>query len=205
MITLHDETVDTSQFALPASSAGKGPLTSDFGVSPRRAPPPTSASEKWRRHTDRWGRLMIAAQGGEKEAYDQLLRELNRWLQRYFGRRLPPSAADDARQDALLAVHSKRHTYSPSKPFGPWVAAIARYKCIDHLRDASRFATLSLDDEIPINDDGEAASRTQDAKANGQQWRRRKAVFAKNRPAALPERGRLLPPTKRRTATRCTR
>jgi len=91
---------------------------------------------------------MVAAQGGESRAYDQLLRELDAWLRRYYGRRLPSPVAEDARQDALLAIHTKRHAYTPSKPFGPWVAAIARYKWIDHIRDASRFASLSLPDEI---------------------------------------------------------
>src|SRR4029453_19235568 len=66
-------------------------------------------------------------------------------------------AADDARQDALLAIHAKRHAYASSRPFGPWVAAIARYKWIDHVRDASRFATLPLPDEMASEDRGEQA------------------------------------------------
>jgi len=100
---------------------------------------------------------MLAAQAGKRQAYEQLLRELDHWLRRYYARRLPPAAADDARQDALLAIHAKRYAYAPSKPFGPWVAAIARYKWIDQIRDASRFAALSLNDNIPIEDSGEAA------------------------------------------------
>jgi RNA polymerase sigma factor (sigma-70 family) len=72
-------------------------------------------------------------------------------------RRLPRPAAEDARQDALLAIHAKRHTYAPSKPFGPWVAAIARHKWIDYVQDLSRFSVLSLHDEIPTEDRGEAA------------------------------------------------
>jgi DNA-directed RNA polymerase specialized sigma24 family protein len=35
--------------------------------------------------------------------------------------------------------------------------AIARYKWIDRVREASRFAALPLDDEIPIEDHGGAA------------------------------------------------
>jgi len=128
--------------------------------SPRLAAKTTAASENWRERSERWGSLMIAAQRGKRQAYDQLLRELDHWLRRYYARRLSPTAADDARQDALLAIHSSRRTYSPSKPFGPWVAAIARYKWIDHVRDASRFATLSLNDEIAINDAAEAAIST---------------------------------------------
>jgi RNA polymerase sigma factor (sigma-70 family) len=100
---------------------------------------------------------MAAAQGGESRAYEALLRELDAWLRRYYARRLPAAAAEDARQDALLAIHAQRHAYTPSKPFGPWVAAIARYKWIDHLREASRFAAMSLHDEIPSEDRGEAA------------------------------------------------
>jgi RNA polymerase sigma-70 factor (ECF subfamily) len=100
---------------------------------------------------------MTAAQAGDGHAYEQLLRELDAWLRRYYARRLPGPAADDARQDALLAIHAKRHTYAPSRTFAAWVSAIARYKWIDRIRDASRFAALPLDDEIPIEDHGGAA------------------------------------------------
>jgi len=100
---------------------------------------------------------MVAAQRGESKAYEQLLRELDRWLRCYYARRLPRTAAEDARQDVLLAIHAKRHAYTPSKPFGPWVAAIARNKWIDHLRDATRYSALSLHDEIPIEDREEPA------------------------------------------------
>lgn len=117
-------------------------------------------SESWKRHSEKWGCLMAAAQGGESQAYERLLRELDVWLRRYYARRLPNVAADDARQDALLAIHANRHTYRPARPFGPWVAAIARHKWIDHLRDASRFVPLSPHAEIPIADHGEAAIST---------------------------------------------
>jgi RNA polymerase sigma-70 factor (ECF subfamily) len=107
--------------------------------------------------SEQWRGLMLAAQAGERYAYDRLLGELDTWLRRYYARRLPHPASDDARQDALLAIHAARHTYIPSQPFGPWVAAIARYKWIDHLRAASRFASLSLPDDVPAADRSEAA------------------------------------------------
>jgi RNA polymerase sigma-70 factor (ECF subfamily) len=100
---------------------------------------------------------MAAAQVGDKQAYEQLLRELDAWLRRYYARRLPHPAAEDARQDVLLAIHAKRHTYMPSRSFGAWVVAIARYKWVDRIRDASRNSALSLDEEIPIGDHEEAA------------------------------------------------
>ena len=100
---------------------------------------------------------MVAAQKGDNKAYERLLREIDAWLRRYYARRLPHPAAEDARQDALLAIHAQRYTYAPSRSFGAWAMAIARYKWIDRLRDASRFAAQSLDDEIPIEDHGTTA------------------------------------------------
>ena len=89
-----------------------------------------------------WDRLMAAAQVGDANAYRILLSELSAWLRRYFARRLPRAMTEDAVQDVLLAIHEKRHTYDPTRPFGPWLAAIARYKWIDRLRslkaDAAR-------------------------------------------------------------------
>lgn len=119
-----------------------------------------SRSRNWKQRSARWRCLMVASQAGERHAYERLLGELDTWLRRYYARRLPHPAADDARQDALLAIHAARHTYTPSRPFGPWVATIARYKWIDHLRDATRFATLSLPDDVPIDDRSEAAIST---------------------------------------------
>jgi RNA polymerase sigma factor (sigma-70 family) len=81
-----------------------------------------------------WSRLMAASQTGDKAAYRILLDELRSWLARYYRRRLPHDMVDDAVQDALVAVHTKRHTYDPARAFGPWLAAIARYKWIDRLR-----------------------------------------------------------------------
>jgi RNA polymerase sigma factor (sigma-70 family) len=100
---------------------------------------------------------MIAARAGDSHAYERLLRELDAWLRRYYARRLPYPAADDARQEALLAIHAKRHTYAASRSFGAWVAAIARYKWVDRVRDASRYSAVALDEGIPIEDHEEAA------------------------------------------------
>jgi len=105
-----------------------------------------------------WRALMVAAQSGEAASYRRLLAELDRWLHRYYTRRLPPAVVDDAVQDALLAIHEKRHTYDPGKPFEPWVAAIARYKWIDRLRAMKVHATDALDEEIAVADHGDAVT-----------------------------------------------
>lgn len=87
---------------------------------------------------------MAAAQNGDKAAYRILLDELRSWLARYYRRRLPLDMVDDAVQEALVAVHTKRHTYDPARGFGPWLAAIARYKWIDRLRTMTAHPSESL-------------------------------------------------------------
>jgi len=128
-----------------------------FAVRSRRLPMTASRSEDCLRRSEKWRCLMIAAQGGENRAYETLLRELDAWLRRYYARRLPTPAAEDAKQEALLAIHAQRHAYMPSRSFVPWVAAIARNKWVDRVREASRFASLPLSDEIPSEDRGGAA------------------------------------------------
>jgi RNA polymerase sigma factor (sigma-70 family) len=103
-----------------------------------------------------WDRLMAAAQVGDANAYRTLLAELALWLRRYYARRLPPAMTEDAVQDVLLAIHEKRHTYDPARPFGPWLAAIARYKWIDRLRSLKADAAEPLDENIGVPDHGDA-------------------------------------------------
>lgn len=99
-----------------------------------------------------WGALMIAAQAGEAGPYRRLLAELRPWLVRYFSRRLPPSSVEDAVQETLIAIHTKRHTFSPDRPFGPWLAGIARYKWIDRLRSVGRHAADELPESLSTPD-----------------------------------------------------
>ena len=105
-----------------------------------------------------WGALMSAAQTGDAGAYRRLLVEIGAWLRRYYARRLPPSMADDAAQEALLAVHEKRQSYDPSRPFEPWLAAIARYKWIDRLRALKSAPTEALGEDYPVADHGDTVT-----------------------------------------------
>lgn len=79
-------------------------------------------------------RLMKAMQDGDRAATNVLLSEVGLWLERYFQRRVAPHAIDDLVQDVLIAVHTKRATWDRSRAFLPWLAAIARYRWVDHLR-----------------------------------------------------------------------
>jgi RNA polymerase sigma factor (sigma-70 family) len=114
------------------------------------------------RSAGRWDSLMAAALAGDAHAYRSLLVELVPWLRRYYQRRLPPMMVEDSVQDVLLAVHEKRHTYDPSRPFAPWLAAIARYKWIDRLRSIKRKTTEPLDENFgsPDHESGVVAETT---------------------------------------------
>jgi RNA polymerase sigma-70 factor (ECF subfamily) len=101
---------------------------------------------------DQWGDLMAAAQEGHAAAYRRLLDEIRHWLKTFYARRLPPAMVDDAVQDTLIAIHEKRHTYDPARPFKPWLIAVARYKWIDRLRSMGRSRTEELPEEIAVQD-----------------------------------------------------
>ena len=92
------------------------------------------------------GAMMAAAQKGDKRAYHEALTLCEAWLKKYLGTRLAPDQVDDVIQETLLAVHRKRHTYDPSRPFPPWFVAIARFKWLDRLREAYRVEAVELDD-----------------------------------------------------------
>lgn len=93
-------------------------------------------------------RLMAMAQAGDKQAYAALLGECQHWLRRYFGRRIAPSQLDDLVQETLLALHHKLATWDSARAFLPWLAAIARYRWVDHLRLIYRAEETELGDEL---------------------------------------------------------
>jgi RNA polymerase sigma factor (sigma-70 family) len=103
---------------------------------------------------DRWNSLMTAAQRGDDAAYERLMREVSGWLSRYFHKRLPPSAAEDATQEALLAIHVHKQRYDPSDPMRPWLKTIARFKWIDQLRSHVRSPQSLEDMDVPVDDHG---------------------------------------------------
>ncbi|WP_225205546.1 sigma factor-like helix-turn-helix DNA-binding protein [Novosphingobium huizhouense] len=97
-----------------------------------------------------WEGAMRAAQAGDADAYRALLAASAAWLRRFFARRLAPDAVEDAVQECLIALHARRATFTPGRPYLPWLTAIARYKWVDALRLAGRQAADELV-EAPID------------------------------------------------------
>jgi RNA polymerase sigma-70 factor (ECF subfamily) len=105
--------------------------------------------------------LMRASLRGDAAAYRTLLNRLSANLRAYYKGRLArigrsATEAEDLTQEALMAIHTRRHTYDPDAPLLPWVHAIARYKLIDHLRHThSSMKDLPIEnaEEIMAQDD----------------------------------------------------
>jgi len=93
-------------------------------------------------------RLMRLSQQGDKQAYATLLESCRRWLRAYYSRRVAPSQLDDLVQETLIALHTKRASWDASRPFLPWLAAIARYRWVDHLRRLYRADEHELHEEL---------------------------------------------------------
>ena len=90
--------------------------------------------------------LMVMSQRGDRAAYATLLSECQSWLTRYYARRIVPHQLDDLVQDTLLSLHRKLASYDPARPFLPWLAAIARYRWVDHLRKVYRADEVGFDE-----------------------------------------------------------
>ena len=101
--------------------------------------------------------MMAAAQKGDREMYRVLLGEVQLWLARYFRKRVPPAQLDDLVQEVMMAVHANRATWDPTRAFYPWLAAIARYRWVDHLRKVYRSAEDELGDHDAAEDSEEEA------------------------------------------------
>lgn len=102
-----------------------------------------------------FARLMVAAQNGDKAATNVLLSEVGLWLERYFRRRVAPHAIDDLVQEVLIAFYTKRATWDPSRAFLPWLAAIARYRWVDHLRKVYKHDGQELMEDDAVADSEE--------------------------------------------------
>jgi RNA polymerase sigma-70 factor (ECF subfamily) len=116
--------------------------------------------------------LMLASLDGDAASYRSLLDRLSRRLRAYYKGKLARTGrsaaeAEDLVQEAVLAIHLKRHTYDPAEPLTPWVHAVARYKLIDFLRRtraSSADAPIDEADTIMAHDDNVDAESSHDLK-----------------------------------------
>lgn len=82
---------------------------------------------------------MTRAQRGDRDAYASLLVICAAAVKRLVHQRWRDVAwADDAVQETLWSMHRARHTFDASRPFAPWLYAIAQNRIIDVARRERR-------------------------------------------------------------------
>jgi RNA polymerase sigma factor (sigma-70 family) len=92
---------------------------------------PGATDEADRQRSD----LMVAAQAGDRAAYEALLRGCVPMIKSVAYRQgVPFDGIDDVVQETLLTVHRARQTYDPNRPFSAWLRTIAHRRAIDAIR-----------------------------------------------------------------------
>ena len=82
---------------------------------------------------------MRRAQDGDGRAYEALLTEVEARVRAFAARRIRRRDwLEDIVQDTLLSIHRDRHTYDPSRPFLPWMYAIASHRLLDFVEKQRR-------------------------------------------------------------------
>jgi RNA polymerase sigma-70 factor (ECF subfamily) len=127
-----------------------------------------------------WSHLMARGQQGDAASYRRLLQSITPYL-RSLAHRFGLTGPDleDGVQDVLLTIHSIRHTYDPTRPFGPWLTAVARHRLLDRLRRRTRQA--GRETELTEAHETFAAVETNHPELAGEAGRLKAAI------AALPE------------------
>jgi RNA polymerase sigma-70 factor (ECF subfamily) len=127
-----------------------------------------------------WSVMMALSQQGDAETYRRLLQAITPYL-RALAHRLGLGGPDleDAVQDVLLTIHSIRHTYDPTRPFAPWLTAVARHRLLDRLR--RRVRQSGRETELTEFHETFAAAETNLPEMAGEAGRLKAAI------SALPE------------------
>jgi RNA polymerase sigma-70 factor (ECF subfamily) len=113
---------------------------------------------------DDWSALMAAAQAGDRAAYRALLTAIVPYVRVIAAGAFQDRAdVEDVVQDVLATLHETRRMFDPSRPFRPWLAAIARRRVVDRLRRDLRRRRR----EVPL---APAHETFADDPANGWEW-----------------------------------
>ena len=78
--------------------------------------------------------LVLAAQGGDREAYGQLYCRFARAVHAVLLARLPRAHVDDLVQDVFLHAMTKLRELREPSAFGGWICTLARRRAADHYR-----------------------------------------------------------------------
>lgn len=99
---------------------------------------------------EQWQTWAVQAQKGDKRAYNMLLREIGHYTQRALsGSLADPDWAEEITQEVLISVHKALPSYSPERPFVPWLSSIIKFRRSDFLR---RYYRQKDHKKTPVDD-----------------------------------------------------
>ena len=94
--------------------------------------------------------LVVAAMGGDREAFGLLYGRFGPMVHGVLLTRVPYDEVDDLVQDVFLTAFQKLATLRAPGAFGSWLAAIARNRAVDYHR---RPPAEAIADDIPAADE----------------------------------------------------
>jgi RNA polymerase sigma-70 factor (ECF subfamily) len=99
----------------------------------------------------KWDELAAKAQTGDKKAYRKLLEDITPFIRKsLIGTLANADWVDDITQNILISVHKSLATYSPGRPFKPWLSAIINFRQKDYLR---KHYSRRKDKHIPFEEE----------------------------------------------------
>jgi RNA polymerase sigma-70 factor (ECF subfamily) len=90
-------------------------------------------------------RLVERARGGDRAAFAHLYRRYSRMIHGILLSRIPRIEVEDMVQDVFVVALEQLSGLRESAAFGGWLAAIARNRATDYLRQAPRMTELPPD------------------------------------------------------------
>lgn len=82
-----------------------------------------------------WPALATDAQNGDKKAYALLLKSIVPYIKNNLTKSVSShDAIEDIIQEVLISVHKSLNTYSPERPFKPWLYSIINFRKTDYMR-----------------------------------------------------------------------
>jgi RNA polymerase sigma-70 factor (ECF subfamily) len=78
--------------------------------------------------------LAERAQGGDGEAFAEIVRSFHGAVYRLCWRYLRGEEAEDATQETFMRAFVHRQRFDPTRPLQPWLLTIAKRLCLDRMR-----------------------------------------------------------------------
>lgn len=101
--------------------------------------------------------LVVAARGGDRDAFATLYRRYGRMVHGLLLARVPRREVEDLVQDVFLAALRRLDSLRDPERFGGWLAMIARNRATDYHRRAREVVELPEDLAGGVNDDEQEA------------------------------------------------